>query len=1394
MPKQTFVINRFDGGINTHFNQKDIPDNTLVKAENIMVDRHGKIRVMGTSEDANLGTLTGTTYPGFGIFPFQSDYDNPDTSTNLFATNGDFNISGTNAEKHSGTSNHASNPYTTWQIYGSYTDDSNPGTFTGWRFQSQHSTTTTNHPSGNAGSGWHLVGGSDKMVCDKGSNGNRHNLLYRNLGSNTIGKTFKIVATVATSSAHANNTFRFWAHNGINSANSTAYSSYIAATTSTEYSAIFQIGEGANGNIGIAGNASTNVDFDVTQVAVYQMPSLADTKYLVMQDENELDIRDLTNKVWRAGLVNLDKDNTAATSHPSIDTKPIYYIADGILRAIDSNFNNANTISKWYGVINRTNFADSTGNAQLLEWLAADQKLYPPSATTHGAGEDHNPGKALGSTGIIENDAGSTDIFDDGVTTDGIQFHYGLDTDSTDANNGTWIGTFKFYISYLYDLEKQESGLFGIGNTITNDDDDRALICAVSVDYHDGSNLYRFNKRVTGARVYYTDADDSDGIYYQLIDIDFVQGCKKYDDLNYTAWSSTTTAGQNAECPSSSVSDTGGEQGNFRFLHPPKVLTYQAINGYTADEHTIFKYKTAVIANRRCYIGNVGKLDTTDEANNITEKFNDRIIKSPVNKFDTFPEGNFLDVTVNDGDEIVRLETFADRLLQFKRQKLFIINISQDIEFLESEHNYMGIDHHAAVTKTEIGVIWTNKRGCYIYDGKQIKNLIDQKISQLQWSNFVTTSGMIGYIPDKRQIAVFQSPTSTSGNIYVYDFLTTSWTFGNNILSSGTKTNIVVGSTGEMIFGQYSISTNDVDISIGSNHGDVSAANNIGTAPTVEIVLDSDSPFNFTSYSALRWRLVLARSAAATAVTFDTNLGGFSSTADELTDVLPASIFTTTEDDFNDDEPPGGGRPVITSNAATAIAGLVNAVNANTSSTYWQAEQIGQILKLTYTGDTARWDESGAGQGTGNSGNPAAKALVLLVETSAGDYKIYSNPSDGTMVMAESGNSAYTAAPGWTDTDSNLPNLISSVGISSVGSSTVAQVTQLSFLNMPGSSAANLSGVTLDINVKQFDSSNNVVNDVTSTFVTGQDLTDYLDEGGFDTDVANSLNTNQELATAIRSIMASNPNLGDLTFGAVTDSSVDDNISGEHIYYYNITGPSDGTRFEITRNIFSGRHIAQFTNSTNLNSAIKFITKDIDFGQPGAKKTIYKVFVTFKTMDSDFSMTQSYTKFYYQTDGNNIEQHPKDFDFAKSINYGSSTYGLKFDESIKEITTITLTNSGGINNSDVISTNVDFSDVTNVRKGDAIKIGTEVMLVTNVDIANNRLNLLRKYQSGQSTHAQNAIAYIFPKSKSYTAELIPSTPIKNIHSFQLMALAAAGTPAKFEIEDISIVYRIKSAR
>ena len=128
------------------------------------------------------------------------------------------------------------------------------------------------------------------------------------------------------------------------------------------------------------------------------------------------------------------------------------------------------------------------------------------------------------------------------------------------------------------------------------------------------------------------------------------------------------------------------------------------------------------MANRRTYIGNV---QFTDLGGNTVTK-GDAVIKSPVNAFDVFPVTNILEATVNDGDEIVKLEVYADRLLQFKKHKLEIINISQAVEFLEETFHHKGVGHQAAVCKTDYGIAWVNEFGCYLFDGQKVNYLLEK--------------------------------------------------------------------------------------------------------------------------------------------------------------------------------------------------------------------------------------------------------------------------------------------------------------------------------------------------------------------------------------------------------------------------------------------------------------------------------------------------------------------------------------------------------------------------------------------------------------------------------------------------------------------------------------------
>jgi hypothetical protein len=193
------------------------------------------------------------------------------------------------------------------------------------------------------------------------------------------------------------------------------------------------------------------------------------------------------------------------------------------------------------------------------------------------------------------------------------------------------------------------------------------------------------------------------------------------------------------------------------------------------------------------------------------------MISSPVNKFDILPEyGSFvIDVTQGDGDEIVKLEAYADRILQFKKRTLYIINIGGGLgeEFLESQHRNMGVENPSQICMTEYGVAWVNAHGVFLYDGQEITDLTREKLKITH-----TTSGersralnvtesyipLIGYHPDNKWLVVHsQSDVTGSFEVeaWIHDFKNGSWTYSQEFsAASDYKTNMVWTPDNNLVF------------------------------------------------------------------------------------------------------------------------------------------------------------------------------------------------------------------------------------------------------------------------------------------------------------------------------------------------------------------------------------------------------------------------------------------------------------------------------------------------------------------------------------------------------------------------------------------------------------------
>ena len=240
--------------------------------------------------------------------------------------------------------------------------------------------------------------------------------------------------------------------------------------------------------------------------------------------------------------------------------------------------------------------------------------------------------------------------------------------------------------------------------------------------------------------------------------------------------------------------------------------TYESINGFSHDYDSIsfdgasYGWKTAVVVNRVVYAGGI----RMKNKNGIVETMGDAMIKSIVGKFDTFVPDRIIEASVRDGDEIVKLEEYADRILQFKKNKMHLINVSQEIEFLEDTFMHKGVTGYAATCKTDYGIAWVNKHGVYLYDGRRVNNLLEKDgryvIDPVYWNTDILAAGdnpMIGYLPKKRQIIVIRGAGSGGGlnNIHIYDLVTRSWTYAHDRIppTDVAKTNPITDWNGDLV-------------------------------------------------------------------------------------------------------------------------------------------------------------------------------------------------------------------------------------------------------------------------------------------------------------------------------------------------------------------------------------------------------------------------------------------------------------------------------------------------------------------------------------------------------------------------------------------------------------------
>ena len=334
-------------------------------------------------------------------------------------------------------------------------------------------------------------------------------------------------------------------------------------------------------------------------------------------------------------------------------------------------------------------------------------------------------------------------------------------------------------MSYTYDDTENESLLYNFGATATNTSPQEIVLPNSTSSYKIGIEAFledystsTFNKRITGSNLYMED----DGIPYRIAELRFMKGLRG-------AWESEYPTGDRF---SAYPANGEGGDGNRTILIKtdglPLLESYEAMNGFSPNIPTLAaNYKTAIVQNRQTYIGNIYQDGKT---------YGDRMIKTVTNSFDVFPtSGREIDVIINDGDDIIHLETYADRILQFKRNTMYLINATRSAEYLEDSFLGKGVTSKSAVTKTDMGVAWANENGCYLYDGEKVHNISDGLIKESDWQTHITSSTDVAYVPLKHKILV--TGGANGQDIFEFSMNTKSWTRSSDKLDT-TKSNFVI--------------------------------------------------------------------------------------------------------------------------------------------------------------------------------------------------------------------------------------------------------------------------------------------------------------------------------------------------------------------------------------------------------------------------------------------------------------------------------------------------------------------------------------------------------------------------------------------------------------------------
>ena len=768
MPKQILNIDQFHGGLNSNSDPRDIADNELSAATDIMIDELGKIRTLGGISAHDSSANVAAISAGYGLFQFSHD-------------------------RTGGAGDGVATIDTLSMIYSDHT----PG---------EYLNVALTGGTGNGVQATVVVAGNGRILV-------MPTITNAGVGGYVVNDTLTIPSSVVGGGGNETvdvATLEFGLETGDDylamadtddAANIDIYSSALDAWgagiiglgSTTGMKPTFYAADGSlrvsDGNFGTANET-------MWYGYIYR-------RFFGDGTDGYDD-----GTVYDNGLL-VDKWHTDEAAPKALAIKSFFGVSAGAVPDSSSPFSvDLDSQARNYQVYPSTIVSETDAMTVTVDFSASSPNVTAVTQTTPGYDNFCSVGDKILVTGAGEGDNNtiftveSIDVsgdphtmdFEEAVTADtgDVVRMYNLSRSAWfDPDNTGW----QCAVSTLYDDNKQESALNVSGTTLQPAD-----IVSTTSGYHKirfdfhiwagttnnaAEGLPYDHPRVSGFRLYMR--RENTATWYLQAEIDMTKGSKWFGRGDYSVFDS-----------SDEMADCAHADGEY-LSEPRQIETYESMTGISSDYASIgfdgvaTGFKTAVVANRMAYVGHVKIKDKNGEK----VVHGDTVLKSRANKFDSFTLDRIIEASVNDGDSIVKLEEYADRLLIFKKNKMELVNISQEIEFLEDTFMHKGVSHPVATCKTDFGIAWVNKLGCYLYDGQKVSNLLEKKgrqiIKESDWSSFTTDNSTIGYIPLKRQLVVLKDCTATSaGDIYLHDMVTQSWIRGDSALTdSQIQTNFI---------------------------------------------------------------------------------------------------------------------------------------------------------------------------------------------------------------------------------------------------------------------------------------------------------------------------------------------------------------------------------------------------------------------------------------------------------------------------------------------------------------------------------------------------------------------------------------------------------------------------